>query len=93
MHEIFDFSKNSAHILRCRNCLARSDSYSSHFGIASIANIAAKIWKYRTKSKKQAPLQLLKVKHVPQGCPIFFSTFQYWYIVLFVIRYHISIFD
>ena len=44
MTEIFDISKNSAYELRCGNCLSRSNIHSTHFGIESIANIAAKIW-------------------------------------------------
>ena len=44
MTEIFDISKNSTYELRCGNCLSRSNIHSTHFGIESIANIAAKIW-------------------------------------------------
>ena len=63
MNEIFDFSKNYAYELRCGNCLSRSNIHSMHFGIESIAIIAAKYGiKYLTKPKKHAPLQFLKVK-------------------------------
>ena len=44
MNNIFDFSKNCANELRCGNCLSGSNIHSTHFGIESIANIAAKIW-------------------------------------------------
>ena len=44
INDIFDFSKNYAHELRGGNCLSRSNIHSMHFGIESIANIAAKIW-------------------------------------------------
>ena len=58
MNKIFNFSKNSAYELRYGNYLSRSTIHSTHFGIESIANIAAKIWnKIPNKSKKQAPLQ------------------------------------
>ena len=43
MNKIFDFSKNSVYELRCGNCLARSNIHATHFGIESIAYIAAKI--------------------------------------------------
>ena len=59
MHEMFD----SAHILRCRNCLTRSDNYSTHFGIVSIANIAAKIWnKVSNEIKEASSLTVFKSK-------------------------------
>ena len=44
MNKIFDFSKSSANELRYGNCLSKSNIHSAHFGIESIANIAAKIW-------------------------------------------------
>ena len=44
MNENFDFSKNYVYGLRCGNCLTRSNIHATHFGIESIANIAAKIW-------------------------------------------------
>ena len=63
MNNIFDFSKNYANELRCGNCLSGSNIHSTHFGIESIANIAAKIWNNHLKKlKKHASLQLLKVK-------------------------------
>ena len=44
MNKFFDFSKNYAYELRCGNCLSGSNIHCTHFGIESIANIAAKIW-------------------------------------------------
>ena len=64
MNEIFYFSKNYAYELRCGNCLSISNIHSTHFGIKSIANIAAKIWNKIPNKIKEAcsPLQFLKVK-------------------------------
>ena len=73
MNEIFDFSKNSAYQVRCGNCLSRSNIHSTHFGIDSIANIAAEIWNKLPNEIKEA--SYLKVfeskikKWVPLGCP------------------------
>ena len=54
MNAIFDFSKNSTFELRCGNCLSRSNIHSTHFGIESLANIAAKIWNKIPKEIKEA---------------------------------------
>ena len=63
MNEMFNFSKNSAYELGCGNCLSRSNIHTTHFGIESIANLPLKYGiKYLTRSKKQAPLQFLKVQ-------------------------------
>ena len=73
MNEIFDFSKNYAYELRCGNCLSRSNIHFTHFGIESIANIAAKIWnKIPNKIKEACSLTVFKSKikkWVPEGCP------------------------
>ena len=73
MNEISDFSKNSSYELRCGNCLSRSNLYSTHFGIKSIANIAAKIWnKIPNEIKEASCVTDFKSnikKWVPHGCP------------------------
>ena len=73
MNKIFDYSKNYAYKLRCDNCLSRSNIHSTHFGIESIANIAAKIWnKIPNEIKEACSLTVFKSKikkWVPEGCP------------------------
>ena len=73
MNKIFDYSKNYAYKLRCDNCLSRSNIHSTHFGIESIANIAAKIWnKMPNEIKETCSLTIFKSKikkWVPEGCP------------------------
>ena len=73
MNDIFDFPKNSAYVLRYRNCFAGSNNHSTHFGINSFANTAAKIWnKVSNKIKDAGSLTVFKSKikkWVPQGCP------------------------
>ena len=73
MNEIFDFSKNYALELKCRNCLARSNILSTHFGIDSVANITAKVWnKIPNKIKDAGSLTIIKSEiktWLPQGCP------------------------
>ena len=73
MNKIFDYSKNYAYKLRCDNCLSRSNIHSTHFGIESIANIAAKIWnKMPNQIKETCSLTIFKSKikkWVPEGCP------------------------
>ena len=72
MNKLFDFSKNCAHELRCDNCLSRSNTHSMHFGVESIANIAAKIWnKIPNKIKEASSLTVFKSKikkWVPESC-------------------------
>ena len=72
MNDIFDFSKNCAYELRCGNCLSKSNIHSAHFGIESIANIAAKIWnKIPNEIKEAGSLTVFKSKikkWVPEGC-------------------------
>ena len=75
INENFDFSKKSAYELRC--CAACLDYlvyiHFMHFGIESIANIAAKIWnKIPNKIKEASSLTVFKnkiKKWIPQGCP------------------------
>ena len=73
MNEVFDFSINSAYELRCGICLSRSNIQSTHFGIESIANIAAKIWnKTPSEIKEASSFTVFKSeikKWVPQVCP------------------------
>ena len=73
MNEISDFSKNSTYEIRCGNCVSRSNLYSTHFGIKSIANIAAKIWnKIPNEIKEASCVPDFKSnikKWVPHGCP------------------------
>ena len=73
MNKIFDCSKNSAYELSCGNSLFWSNIHSTHFGIASIANSADKIWnKIPKKIKEGTSLAVFKSKikkWVPQGCP------------------------
>ena len=74
MNKIFYFSENCAYKLRCGNRLSRSNIYSTHFGIESIAKIAAKIWnKIPNKIKEACVLTVFKSKikkWVPEGYPI-----------------------
>ena len=73
MNKIFYFSKNFAYELTCGNCLFRPNIHSTHFGIESIANIAAKIWnKIPNKIKEACSLTVFKSKikkWVPEDCP------------------------
>ena len=63
INEIFDFSKTYAYELRCGNCLSRSKIHSTHFGIESITNIAAKIWHtIPNKIKEACSLTVFKNK-------------------------------
>ena len=77
MNNIFDFSKNYANELTCGNCLSGSNIHSTHFGIESIANIAAKIWnKIPNEMKEACSLTVFKTKikkWVPECCPCRFS--------------------
>ena len=60
---IYDSSKNFAYYLSCGNCLAMSNIHSTHFGIETISNIAAKIWnKIPNEIKEVSSLTVLKVK-------------------------------
>ena len=73
MNEVFDFLKNYVYEIRRGNCLSRSNIHSTHFGIESIANIAAKIWnKIPNEIKEACSLTVFKSKikkWVPEGCP------------------------
>ena len=61
MNEMFNFSKNSAYELGCGNCLSRSNIYTTHFGVESIANFAAKIWnKILNEIKEASSLTVFK---------------------------------
>ena len=63
MNKIFCISNNYASELRCGNCLSRSNIHSEHFGIESIANIAAKIKnRIPNKIKEAGYLTVLKSK-------------------------------
>ena len=63
MNEVFDFSINSAYELRCGICLSRSNIQSTHLGSSPSRILPLKYGiKHLAKSKKQAPLQFLKVK-------------------------------
>ena len=61
MNKMFNFSKNSAYELGCGNCLSRSNIHTTHFGIESIANFAAKIWnKILNEIKEASSLTVFK---------------------------------
>ena len=61
MNEMFNFSKNSAYELGCGNCLSGSNIHTTHFGIESIANFAAKIWnKILNEIKEASSLTVFK---------------------------------
>ena len=63
MNKFVDLPKNYAYELRCGNCLFRSNIYSKHFGIESIASIAAKIWnKILNEIKEACSLTVFKSK-------------------------------
>ena len=72
MNKIFDFSKNYTYELRRDNCLSQSNIHSTHFGIESIASIAAKRWnKIPNEIKEACSLTVFKSKNkkwVPVGC-------------------------
>ena len=68
MNDIFNLSKNSAYKLRCGNCPSRSNIHSTYFGSSQLQILPLKFGiKHLTKSKKQAPVQFLKVK-LKNGC-------------------------
>ena len=74
MNEIFDFSKSSTYELQyVSNCLSRSNIDSTHFGIESVAKIAAKTcYEIPNKIKEASSRTVFKIrikKWVPQGCP------------------------
>ena len=73
MNETFNFSKSYAYELRCGNCFSKSNIHSAHFGIESIANIAAKIWNKIPNGIKEACFLTVfksKIKKwVPESCP------------------------
>ena len=71
MNKIFDFSKDYAYELRCGNSLSRSNIQSTHFGIQSIVDIAAKIWNKISNDFKEASFVTVfkskTKKWLPQG--------------------------
>ena len=73
MNEVFDFLKNYVYEIRRGNCLSRSNIHSTHFGIESIVNMAAKIWnKIPNEIKEAYSLTAFKnkiKKWVSEGCP------------------------
>ena len=61
-NKIFDFSKNFVYELRRGKCLSRLNIHSTHFGIDSIANIAAKIWNKIRNEKEASSYTVFKSK-------------------------------
>ena len=59
MNKILHFSKNSAYETRCGTCLPRSNIHSTHIGIKSFGNIAAKIWNKICHEIKEASFLLV----------------------------------